>query len=96
MNNRLEKGEPIQLVDLRTKTEYDHGDIAGAIHAPIASLKHRLDSLGLNPTRPAVTICKSAHRSIPATRLLRQRGFEAAQLAKGMDQWRHEHLPVEK
>lgn len=96
LNNRLEKGEPIQLMDVRTRTEYDYGHIAGAINAPIASLKHRLDSLGLDPTRPVVTICKTAHRSIPATRLLRQRDFEAAQLAKGMDQWRQERLSVEK
>jgi rhodanese-related sulfurtransferase len=35
-----------------------------------------------------VAICLTAHRSIPAVRLLRARGFEAAQLAGGMLAWR--------
>ena len=38
--------------------------------------------------RPVVAICLSAHRSIPAARLLRAHGFpDAAQLAGGMLAW---------
>jgi hypothetical protein len=45
-------------------------------------------TLGLDPSRPVVAICLTAHRSIPAVRLLRNRGFDAAQLAGGMRAWR--------
>lgn len=96
LERRLNGGEAIQIVDVRTLAEYATGRIPGAVHAPITSLKQRLDSLRLDPSKPVVTICKTAHRSIPATRLLLQQGFDAAQLAKGMDHWKKEHLPVEK
>ena len=43
-----------------------------------------------------IAICLTAHRSIPAVRLLKQRGFEASHLAGGMLAWRAASLPEEK
>jgi rhodanese-related sulfurtransferase len=43
-----------------------------------------------------VAICKTAHRSIPAVRLLRQQGYNAQQVAGGMDRWRSAGLPERK
>jgi rhodanese-related sulfurtransferase len=40
----------------------------------LTSLKRRLDALDLDPGTPVVTICKTAHRSVHVTLLLRQ-GF---------------------
>jgi rhodanese-related sulfurtransferase len=40
-----------------------------------------------------VAICLTAHRSIPAVRLLRENGFEARQLQGGMLAWRAAQLP---
>jgi len=86
---------PPQLLDVRTALEWQQGHIAGAVNAPITSLAREIDSLDLDPDRPVVAICLTAHRSIPAVRLLRRRGFRAAtQLAGGMRAWRRAKLPT--
>ncbi len=84
---------PPQLVDVRSGAEDAAGRIAGARHAPVTSLAARLDALGLDPARPVVAICLTAHRSIPAVRMLLRLGFDARQLAGGMLAWRAAGLP---
>jgi rhodanese-related sulfurtransferase len=89
-------GDPaaVQVLDVRTEGEWRRGHIAGAINVPIHRLKQRLASLPLDRHRPVVAICLSAHRSIPAVRLLRRAGFrDAKQLAGGMYSWRRAGLP---
>jgi rhodanese-related sulfurtransferase len=92
----LQGPRPPQLLDVRTPLEFAAGHIDGATSAPITSLAVRLTQLGLDPARPVVAICLTAHRSIPAVRLLRARGFEASQLAGGMLAWRSAGLPERK
>jgi rhodanese-related sulfurtransferase len=87
---------PPQLVDVRTATEFRGGRIPGAISAPITSLARALPRLGLDPSRKVVAVCLTAHRSIPAVRLLREKGFDAAQLAGGMLAWRAAGFPEER
>ena len=85
-----------QLIDVRSGTEWRSGHIAGAIHVPITELGSRIASLQLDETRPIVAICRAAHRSIPAVRLLQRHGFRSAcQLQGGMLAWRQADLPVE-
>jgi rhodanese-related sulfurtransferase len=93
---RLER-EPLQLIDVRTPAEFARGHIAGARNAPITTFARRLPGLDLDPLRPVVAICLSAHRSIPAVRALRRAGHaEAYQLAGGMRAWRRSQLPEQR
>jgi rhodanese-related sulfurtransferase len=86
--------EAPQLLDVRTEGEWQRGHIPGAINVPIQQLRRRLPTLGLDRSRPVVAICLSAHRSIPAVRLLHRSGFEGAmQMAGGMLAWRRRGLP---
>ena len=85
--------EPMQIVDVRTGPEFRISRIDGAVHVPISKLAKRLPELALDPSVPVVAICLTAHRSIPATRLLRRHGYEAVQLAGGMSAWRKAKLP---
>ena len=84
-----------QVVDVRTGAEFRRGHLRGAIWVPVNELRHRLPSLGLDRRRPVVAICLTAHRSIPAVRLLRRAGFEASHLAGGMLAWRAAGFPEE-
>jgi rhodanese-related sulfurtransferase len=84
---------PPLLVDVRTWAEHSAGHVAGAVHVPVTSLPAGFDSLALDRARPVVAICLTAHRSIPAVRLLRRRGFDARQLRGGMLAWRAAGLP---
>ncbi len=92
---RIGHADAPQIIDVRTRAEWKASHIQGALSAPITSLKAELDGLGLDPTKPVVAICLSAHRSIPAVRLLRVAGFEdTRQLQGGMAAWWLAGLPV--
>jgi rhodanese-related sulfurtransferase len=90
---RLEAEPRPQLVDVRSAAEFAAGHVRGAVSAPLHRLPRRLDALALDRGRPVVAICLTAHRSIPAVRLLRARGYDAVQLAGGMAAWRASRLP---
>jgi len=92
--SRLEAGDDVRLVDVRTGHEYRAGHIRGAVHVPVQRLPAALAELDLDAHVPVVAICKTAHRSIPAVRLLQSAGFAAVQLAGGMDRWRRQGLPI--
>ena len=56
--------------------------------------KNAIEHFSLDQHKPVVTICLSAHRSIPATRRLRQLGYDAQQLQVGMKAWWASDYPV--
>jgi rhodanese-related sulfurtransferase len=85
-----------QILDVRTRAEFEAGHVPGALHVPVSALPARLPSLGLDPGRTTVAICLTAHRSIPAVRLLRRHGHAAVQLAGGMIAWRSGGHPEER
>jgi rhodanese-related sulfurtransferase len=95
LSEQLSGPKPPQVLDVRTRAEWRRSHISGAISVPIQSLRRRLAELELDRARPIVAICLSAHRSIPAVRLLRSRGFDnVAQLQGGMLAWWREEFPV--
>jgi rhodanese-related sulfurtransferase len=84
---QLGEPRPPQVVDVRTPAEWRRSHVPGAVNVPITELGSRLGTLSLDRARPVVAVCLTAHRSIPAVRLLRAEGFEAVQLAGGMQAW---------
>jgi rhodanese-related sulfurtransferase len=96
LHARLQSNAPPQVLDVRTGMEWRAGHIAGAIHVPLLQLPAALPTLALDKSRPVVAICRTAHRSIPAVRVLREHGFSnACQLRAGMQAWWGAGLPVE-
>ena len=86
-----------QLLDVRTRREWRKGHIRGSVNIPIHHLSSCLHALDFDHKKSVVTICLTAHRSIPAVRLLRCNGYQdVAQLSGGMMAWRREQLPVER
>lgn len=78
----------VQIVDVRTPGEFQQGHIKGAVNLPINHFSEKaIDGLSLDRSKPIVTICLSAHRSIPATRRLRRLGYDVKQLQGGMKAW---------
>jgi rhodanese-related sulfurtransferase len=92
----LDAVPPPQILDVRTEGEFRRGHVPGAVSVPITALPERLASLALDRRRPVIAICLSAHRSIPAVRLLREAGYDAAQLRGGMLAWRAAGYPEQK
>lgn len=85
---KLASETPPQIVDVRTTFEFSAGHIAGAINIPITSFPWTFEGLNLDKEREVVVICLSAHRSIPAARMLLEKGYKASQLMGGMQAWR--------
>jgi len=85
----------LQILDVRTSAEYAQGAIRGALLMPIGTLKNRIDALPYDRSKPVIAICRSAHRSIPAVRLLRAAGYsDVRQLQGGMLSWQALNYPI--
>ena len=83
------------ILDVRSEAEFRLGHIRTARHVPLVGFEASLAALSLDPARAVVAICLSAHRSVPAVRILRARGFaRAAQLRGGMIAWWRQGLPT--
>ena len=84
-----------QLLDVRTRKEWQEAAIKGSVLMPIGILRSHIDALPFDRSRPVVAICRSAHRSIPAVRLLRLAGYEdVCHLKGGMLAWQSYNYPV--
>ncbi len=84
----MEQSE-VQILDVRTRQEWLRSRIQGAINLPITQFnEENVNALNLNKNIKTITICLSAHRSIPAVRQLNKMGFtDCQQLAGGMLAW---------
>lgn len=84
-----------QLLDVRTVHEWQQGAIKGVLLIPVSTLKSQIKALPFDRTKPIVAICRSAHRSIPAVRLLRDAGYtDVRQLQGGMMAWQSLNYPT--
>lgn len=73
------------LLDVRTKSETDHGTIPGAITIPLNELRARLEELPRD--RDIVVYCRSGQRSYYACRTLIQHGFRVMNLTGAYLTW---------
>ncbi|WP_100640329.1 rhodanese-like domain-containing protein [Marinobacter salexigens] len=90
-----EQLKDVQIVDVRTPGEFQQSRIQGALNLPITQFsKKAISELSLDQGIPVVTVCLSAHRSIPATRRLKQLGYDVKQLQGGMKAWWNRSYPV--
>lgn len=85
--------EGVTVLDVREPVEWHHGRIAGAVHIPLSTLPERLDELPEN--QQLLVVCKLGGRSAEATAFLREKGFEAINLAGGMIGWEEAGRPIQ-
>ncbi len=81
VKEKLDKGEPFILVDVREQQEWDAGHIQGAWLMPLGSLDKRINELDRN--REIIVYCRSGKRSEKAARILLESGFQNIQNMKG-------------
>ena len=73
------------LLDVREPEEWQAGHVPGALHIPMGEVTEARDRL---PTdRPILAICRSGGRSARVTAALVSWGFDAANVAGGMQAW---------
>ena len=82
----------VTVLDVREPVEWHHAHIDGAVHVPLAELPGRADELPSD--RQLLVVCKVGGRSAQATAFLREKGFEAINLAGGMLDWADAGRPM--
>jgi molybdopterin/thiamine biosynthesis adenylyltransferase/rhodanese-related sulfurtransferase len=86
LKQRMDAGEPFELIDVREPFEYEIARIEGAKLIPLGEIAQRLDDL--EREQPIIVHCHSGKRSAQAVRLLQQRGFaKVYNLGGGIDAW---------
>jgi len=92
---RLSDDGTVQLLDVRTPSEYAEGRIPGAINIDwkadgfVAAAQVKLDT-----TRPVLVYCRSGRRSAEAAEALAKAGFKVRNLLGGILAWQEAGLPV--
>jgi rhodanese-related sulfurtransferase len=80
------------LLDVREPDEWHAGHAPDAMHVPLAALAASIDDL--DPDQAIVAVCRVGGRSERAAAALLQRGYDAVNLAGGMQAWLAAGLPV--
>jgi rhodanese-related sulfurtransferase len=62
-----------QIIDVRTKSEYQDGHISGSTNIPLQSLNNNLARI--RKDKPVITCCASGMRSGSAKSILKSKGF---------------------
>ena len=80
LDARLDAGT-MRLLDVREESEFRGGHVPGAVNIPKGKLGQRLDKL--KKDKPYAVICASGSRSMGATGLLLDSGFEGTVSVRG-------------
>jgi adenylyltransferase/sulfurtransferase len=88
----LERGDDVDVVDVREEYEWNIGRIPGARLVPLGRLEGELDTF--ERERETILYCKSGVRSMHAAEQLASAGFSnVVNLSGGITRWREEVDP---
>ena len=93
LKQRLDRGDDIQIIDVREANEVAIGRIPNSVHIPLAQVLARVDEIDSN--REAVVHCKMGGRSARAIEALQRSGFQGKliNLKGGITGWSNEVDP---
>ena len=72
------------LIDVRTKDEYDAGNIKNSKLFPLQELSQSLDKLSKYKDKKLIIYCASGSRSVMASRILAKNGFSPFNVKGGI------------
>jgi rhodanese-related sulfurtransferase len=85
-------GGEIAILDVREQAEWDSGHIDGSKFIPLSELQSRWSELDRH--KKWVCVCLAGVRSYYAAALLREAGYDAANMSGGMLAWQAYKLPI--
>ncbi len=93
---RLDKKEPLKLVDVREKDEFRQGFIPGAIHIPRGFLEMQAEQKLPDKEEPIVLYCAGGTRSAFAAKTLLELGYQNVLSANpGFVRWKDMSYPMD-
>lgn len=94
LSKRLEEGEDVLLVDIRTPAEMAQGMIPEALQLPMHLIPIRMSELPQD--RDVVLYCRSGARSYQACAYMMQQGYgRVLNLRGGIIAWARHGFPIE-
>jgi len=95
LKKAMEENQPIVVVDVRRKEDFDKGHIPGAINLPIEKWE---SAEGLSKDKLNVVYCYSqtCHLAASAAVKFAEKGFPVRELEGGMKAWQRYGFKVEK
>jgi adenylyltransferase/sulfurtransferase len=93
LNELLQSGADIQLIDVRQPAEHSFARIPGAKLIPLGEILNRMDEI--DQTRETIIHCKMGGRSAQAIQVLERAGFKGnlRNLRGGITAWSNEVDP---
>ena len=93
LKQRLDKGDDIQIVDVREDNEVAFCRIPNSIHIPLGQVLNRMSEI--DPSRETVVHCKMGGRSARAIDALQRSGYQGKlmNLKGGILRWSDEVDP---
>lgn len=89
-----EAGTRLQIVDVRSPTEWEEGHVPGAVHMFLPELRKK--AAQLDRAKPVAVYCDSGYRASIGASILKQEGFDGACNVPGSWQaWKKSGFPIE-
>lgn len=85
VQEKLEAGEQLNLIDVREVGEVAEGHIPGIVNIPLGLLEFRMQEL--DKKKPYIMVCRSGGRSGQATAFLEAQGYDVKNMTGGMLDW---------
>ncbi|MED0660439.1 MULTISPECIES: rhodanese-like domain-containing protein [Bacillus] len=85
LREKLEKGEKLNLIDVREEEEVQEGMIPEAKHIPMGEIPNSLDQL--DKQKEYIFICRSGRRSENVCHYLQEQGYKVRNMIGGMLEW---------
>ncbi len=100
LKERMDKGDDLLVLDVRTAPEFEGGHVRGALNLPVQDLGTRLgeinkDELEALKATPVFIMCASGSRAAQAARILKNAGFSDLTVVDGgYNKWCRQKLPT--
>lgn len=93
LKERLDRGDDLQIVDVREADEVAVAKLPNSIHIPLGQVINRMSEI--DPNRETVVHCKMGGRSARAIEALKRSGFEGSllNLKGGITAWSNDVDP---
>ncbi|NEY71981.1 rhodanese-like domain-containing protein [Bacillus mesophilus] len=85
LQEKLAKGENLELIDVREDEEVAQGVIPGVKHIPMGQIPERMSEL--DPEKEYIFICRSGRRSENVCYYLQDQGYKCVNMVGGMLEW---------
>lgn len=87
LNERIQAGEKINLIDVREQHEFDLVNLDGIL-IPLGQLEDRLDEISHLKDEEVIVHCRSGARSAEACKIMMKNGFKNPKnLVGGINRW---------